>query len=549
MIEKVSVVNLNKRQNTPSTSTDKQTSFSGLGDGFIQAIQWCEKYPMLNVSVLDLSTAIIPRTAVETKEANAYAGFEAFRRESSGLIVNCLLPGFIVLGLSRILQGTIMGDFKNSKGIYGSWANSDSLDKIQKYYTEAKGEGRDKVKNMFTNMFNDLEGVDGDVSKDGLKDFSKLYSKHSEDFDKHLNTLVDEIMKDKPNNKVVKKAIADIINTTHISENIRFKVDKEFFTTSFDSLYKSAVKMTNGIRKEGLTTIPDVAKYISRAKKLVKVKSLAGLGIVIPLAISMQPLNRWITSKHSGKKGAPIYKDYIESEHKELTSDEKSKLLKQKFVSIGSMIGVAILSMMKLPSMKVLEFKGLFPSMDQARIISTATFASRMATSEDRNELRESTIRDIATFSGLYFLGDYAAKAIATGIEKFNKDIHLVNKLKPVKPDAGTLSKFWHWVKNTSLKSSDELRSAKERRLRTVCQLGNLAFSLLALGIFIPELYKAQTNRKRQQELEKQAQVDNKSNKHNNTSTKVMSDKYIYDIMDADMSTPFKSFFSSQRIK
>ena len=62
---------------------------------------------------------------------------------------------------------------------------------------------------------------------------------------------------------------------------------------------------------------------------------------------------------------------------------------KEKFISIGSMIGVSLLSMMKLPSMRMLEFKGLFPTMDQARIISTTTFASRMAVADDKNELNK----------------------------------------------------------------------------------------------------------------------------------------------------------------
>ena len=52
------------------------------------------------------------------------------------------------------------------------------------------------------------------------------------------------------------------------------------------------------------------------------------------------------------------------------------------------MVGVAGLSMfMDRPSLKMFQFKGLFPTMDQARIISTATFASRMGAAEDKNEL------------------------------------------------------------------------------------------------------------------------------------------------------------------
>ena len=540
MIDKISVVNSTNRQYTPLSKSDKGTSFSGLGDGLIQAIQYCEKYPMLNVSVLDLSTAIVPRTIVETKEANAHAGFEAFRRESSGLIVNCLIPSFIVLGLARLMKNPIMGPF-NKSDLSGAWANSDSLDKIQKYFTEAKGEGRDKVFNTFKNMMFDLEGVDGDVAKDGLKDFRSLYNSDKIYFEKYLNELTDESMKAQPDKKAIKNIVKKLIEKTNISENIRFKDDGgKYFSTAFDSLFENAAKVTNGIVKENLTSADKISEYIAKSKKLVKAKSLAGLGVIIPLAISMQPLNRWITAKQSGKKGAPIYKDFADSEHRELTSEEKSKLLKQKIISIGSMLGVSVLSMMKMPSMRMLEFKGLFPSMDQARIISTATFASRMAASEDRNELREATIRDIATFSSLYFLGDYAAKAIATVIEKKNKDIKLINKLSTVDKDANVFKKFGHWVKHTTLKSSDELKTVKEKRLRTVCQLGNLAFSLVSLGIFIPELYKAQTHKHREEELAKARAAELQSSV--NSDNKLVSDKFVYDTINKDMVPHFNNF-------
>lgn len=168
------------------------------------------------------------------------------------------------------------------------------------------------------------------------------------------------------------------------------------------------------------------------------------------------------------------------------------------------MIGVAALSMiMDKPSKNLLQFKGLFPSMDQARIISTATFASRMAASEDRNELREATVRDIATFSSFYFLGDYAAKGIATAIEKFQPGVKLINRMKEVPKDANILKKFWNWAKHTSIKSTDELATVKDKNLRTICQIGNLAFSLISLGIFIPLYTRTKTNKKRQEELAK----------------------------------------------
>ena len=168
--------------------------------------------------------------------------------------------------------------------------------------------------------------------------------------------------------------------------------------------------------------------------------------------------------------------------------------------------------------------------MDQARIISTATFASRMAVAEDKNELREATIRDIATFSSLYFLGDYAAKGVATLIEKIRPDVKLLNKLKELPKDANAWKKLAHWVKDVSLKSSDEVLDKTARNMRSVCQLGNLAFSLLALGLFIPLYTRTQTNKKRENELKQLAMSINST------------DGFLKDQIK-NSSPAFKSFF------
>ena len=153
--------------------------------------------------------------------------------------------------------------------------------------------------------------------------------------------------------------------------------------------------------------------------------------------------------------------------------------------------------------------------------------------SEDKNELREATIRDIATFSSLYFLGDYAAKGVATLIEKVRPDVKLLNRLKESPKDANAMKKLWHWVKDVSLKSSDEVIGKTAKNFRSVCQLGNLAFSLLALGIFIPLYIRTQTNKKREAELRKLAESVNSTNGFLKNQIK-------------DSSPTFKSFFSLQ---
>ena len=250
------------------------------------------------------------------------------------------------------------------------------------------------------------------------------------------------------------------------------------------------------------------------SKKLIRTKSLLGLTVVLPLAASMQFINRWITGKVSGTKGAPIYEDFAKGkENIEENPKAKKGLLKQKFISISSMIGVGMLAMMKIPTLNVLEFKGIFPTMDQARIISTTTFSSRMAAADDKNELAESTIRDIATFCGLYFFGDYAAKGMATFLQK-KTGITLLNETKPLKENANILDKFIHWVKDINIKSSDEVVGKTEKELkravnlRSACQVTNIGVSLALLGLLIPIFTRRNTKKKHEQAL-KLAQENN----------------------------------------
>ncbi|HIT92106.1 MAG TPA: hypothetical protein IAD11_04220 [Candidatus Stercorousia faecigallinarum] len=572
MIEKVNLASVNKKNTPQGNSIAKNTanpSFNGgLADGAIWLVQQCEKQPMVNVSVLDLSTAIVPRTIIETKESNGYAGFEAFRRESSGLIVNCIIPSFIVMGIASLLQRPLMGSEFKKANLINTWANEDAVNKIEKYYNNASGADRkEKIYNTFRDQLGDLVGIDGKETKD-FADILKIPRDTSgkfignignEKIHNAVNELVNLTQTDKYNSKAFKKAYKDIVGETLIAENIKFKGDKGFFSNNLESLCEDTVKMLRGVVKADINDADKLTKYFNKSKKLVNWKSIGGLGVIIPLALSMQSINRWITYKQSGRKGAPIYKDFgKDSEHKELSSKDKKELLAQKFVSIGSMIGVCGLSMfMDRPVWKnIFQFKGIFPTMDQARIISTATFASRMAVSEDKNELREATVRDIATFSSFYFLGDYVAKGIATFLEHKNKHkgVHLINRLKEAPgKDANVFKKFWHWAKHTSLKSSDELKTIEDKRLRTICQIGNIVFSLLSLGVFIPIYTRSKTNKKHAEELAKLNAEKNANSASNAAASSASGSTDAAGISSTDEfskalikdNTAFKSFFNS----
>ena len=519
MINKIGVDNTSRinSNNVRQKEQSKQNpNFKGVGAIALAGIQACERMPMVNVTVIDMLSAILPRTVVES-QTNWFAGFEAFRRESSGLVVNCLIPSLVTLGIAKCINPAIM---PNGVNMSRCWADSSLIDKASDYYKNAQSS--DKVQESLKNILGNIEGFEG-KNKIIFKD--ALSAEEIEKYSKELADLSRSTDGDRAVRKEIKKLSNKIVEKIHVADNIKIADNEKIVNaSSVNSMLEDSVKYFKEFQKSGI----GIDEFAQKSRKLVKAKSLAGLAVILPLAASMQYINRWITGKVSGVKGAPIYDDFgKEKDNVEETAKAKEGLLKQKLISISSMVGVSLLSMMKRPTMNMLEFKGMFPTMDQARIISTTTFASRMAAADDKNELAEATVRDIATFSGLYFLGDYAAKGAATLIQK-STGVSLLNDTKPLKGDENVFKKAWHWVKDVNIKSSEEVVSKTQqalngakptdaqlktiekelkhaRDLRSACQVANLGVSLALLGIIVP-LYTRHKTKKKHAEALKLAQ-------------------------------------------
>ena len=519
MINKIGVDNTSRinSNNVRQKEQSKQNpNFKGVGAIALAGIQACERMPMVNVTVIDMLSAILPRTVVES-QTNWFAGFEAFRRESSGLVVNCLIPSLVTLGIAKCINPAIM---PNGVNMSRCWADSSLIDKASDYYKNAQSS--DKVQESLKNILGNIEGFEG-KNKIIFKD--ALSAEEIEKYSKELADLSRSTDGDRAVRKEIKKLSNKIVEKIHVADNIKIADNEKIVNaSSVNSMLEDSVKYFKEFQKSGI----GIDEFAQKSRKLVKAKSLAGLAVILPLAASMQYINRWITGKVSGVKGAPIYDDFgKEKDNVEETAKAQKGLLKQKFISISSMVGVSLLSMMKRPTMNMLEFKGMFPTMDQARIISTTTFASRMAAADDKNELAESTVRDIATFSGLYFLGDYAAKAAATLAEK-TTGVSLLNDTKPLKGDENVAKKFWHWVKDVNIKSSEEVVSKTQQSLngakpteaqartiqkelkracniRSACHATSIGVSLALLGIIVP-LYTRHKTKKKHEEALKLAQ-------------------------------------------
>ena len=466
--------------------------------GVTWVLQQCNVNPMFGVSLIDCLTAIFPRTWVDAK-TNGFAAAETFRRESSGLIVNCLIPGFVVLGVAKVLEKFN----KDTNGLSKLWANQKSTETLSGYFANANG----KTSEYINGVFKDLEFNSG-------KNWNKLDLDNQEvkAILQKYQDVVDGTITGKEAKKLLKETELALLQHTGGAESIRFIKDKKPLGQNLSLLLRDMADLKPFFAKH----IGDLSKFEKQIEKFVNKKSLIGLAIVIPLAASMQSINRWITRVRSGQEGAPIYKDFVSKKNKrEMSTGEKSKFWLNKIGAAALMVGVAYASLKDKSSLKNI-FKGLqftknMPTMDQCRWIATATFASRMLASEDPNELKEVKWRDIATFMSLYMLCDYVPKGVATLIKKVFK-IDLLNYTKEAPEKSKNKIKqawqsFGHWVNDTHLKSFDETalllkKYPQAKNLRSVCELSSLGFSMLILGMFVPWYVRKQTEIKHKKEME-----------------------------------------------
>ena len=512
MIKKISVdestkyrlkADNNKNPQSPAFGCKKT---AGVTTALVAGMQYLERNPMMNVTVLDFGTAIGPRTVFDSF-TNIFNGFETLCRESFGLIVNCLAPGFVAIGAGKFLNNHFIKT--GAKDIHNCLADTDTIKKVSELYKDNNG----KMSEVYGKLLSEIQGLNGNKI---IKYADKIDTKA---FGERLASAV--------NAEEFGKIIDELMVKTNVNEIIRFGDKGEYLKdTSVSSLLNNTRKFIHEYESTGAKE--GIEKFAQKAHKLVKGKSALALAIVLPIAGSMQFINRWVTEKLSGVKGAPIYDDFREARenpelHKRLKEHSKEGLLEQKIISMSMMAGVAVASILLSAKSglswknlsKMFEFKGKYPTMDQARAIAGTTFTLRIAAADDKNEVRESRGRDIATFLSLYFLGDYAGKAAATAIEA-KTGTELLNRTHISAKDANIFTKFKNWVLNTHIKSSNELMfadknlTAKVQKYRSICQAINLLSSFAILGLIIYNRKQTQKKHadakeqvKKQMELEK----------------------------------------------
>lgn len=509
---------LNTRNyNNEQKSKNNNPKFKGLLDGALTTtLMTLDTNPMANAVGIDLFAMVAPRTYVDTKERNKYAGAETFFREFTGTLIVCLSASYLAKGIAKLTNKIINPKTPiNPK----SWYSKDSLmflDTASKEINSTK----DFVANVFENVsgrdnkninkFNEInwqniEWIDENKWNKINWDNKKYTGVHNnlKSKDSIIN-LTSELINDKTISKKDRKDLLQIIESRMINAlgagNVSTEYKEKTLSTTIGNLLRDTVDFGHDI-----LTNKNVEKgsAINKILKINKIKSVGALVIASTLGLTNQYINRKITEKRTGKKGFVGDNNFAQqvadnSTPKTTTEHPKKdkKFIAEKLIASLGMIAMAG-AVMKVKSpkdfVKKLEFTGPVTSGNAIKTVYASTLVGRFLASDNKDELRESATRDYLGFLNWLVLGGFASKGVANLLDRKKESLFNVSKEgKGIK----------HWLNDISLKSHKEIASkgtefAKKNMWKlNLAHISGLAYSTLALGVLLPKLNIFITNMK-----------------------------------------------------
>lgn len=447
-------------------------------------------------NAVDLSSMVIPRTTVDLINRGPDAGLETGRREATGTFNHSMVG---VYGTAAALA--MAATLNNKFGIkaHKIFADNETFDILTNAFDKNKGSD---YKNYLRNVFSKLETtVDGEVRKLPKEDVEKIAIK------------LNGVMVDSKTPLVIKKELSKYIQSviTHAtgSQNgFKFSDANNTFPlkNGIENIYNISKAL---IAKEakGIST----EEFLKSMKHLNIGRSVAGLGIATAVGMSTQPINMYLTKKKTGSDG------FVGVPGREKDKSSSFKLLKGLTAAAFTIGALATITTNPKGFANKLQFRGMIPTVDQLKLVYGLTIASRLLSARDKDELRESAVKDTLGFLNLLVLGTLVTKGVARAFDKT-----LINVGKEGSKN------FFKWLTNSSLKTRDEvlytalkgnktvkqaidsgkalsfkelLELAKDKptkaklRALNISQIAGYLYSGLVLGIGIPKLNIYMTNK------------------------------------------------------
>ncbi len=513
---KVEISKKHSMQNKNSTN-NTQPSFGGPLDGALtQALITIDTNSMVNAALVDVFAMVIPRTYIDTKERNKYAGAETLFRELTGTFIACLSAGYIAKGIANLYNQFVEPETKiNPK----SWLINDSLNLLKHSWDKSGNNVEKYVSNVFFNAsgienkktfawqdinWKNIEWADS-PKWDNINWKNTAYKNIQNNLksEKQIITTLSKIIEDKNIHADDAKQILGIIehritNAFKIDNSVNIKLDEKTLNSSLKNIIRDVYDMGKDVFTNNSINIDSAFKKL---QKMNKVKTLGALAIASTLGLTNQYINRIITKKRTGTSAfvGEINYNKIKDEKQETSfksqkeKNNGAKLLGLKLLASAGIIALAA-GVMKIKSpkdfVKKLEFSGPITSGNAIKTVYTSLLVGRFLASQNQTELRESTTRDYLGFMNWLVLGGFASKGVAQLLDKKQDSLFNVNK-----SGAG----LKHWLNDISLKSHAEIASkGTEFAKKNVWKLNlahaaGLLYSTLALGFLIPLLNIAVT--------------------------------------------------------
>ena len=494
----------------------ERPQFTGFTDYATLGLRFLDTNQAWGANAVDLGSMVIPRTAVDMANRGPAAGMETGRREASGTINHSLV------GVYGTIAGLLLATSLNSK--YGIKAHKlfiddDTLELLGKAWDkQVKAGNANPLDAYLKDVFKNAETRVGEewksIPEDKINDIVKRYSEAIKAQDAPTT-----ISKDL---KAYAKSV--IMGSTGSENSFRLAKNQETNSISniLDNIYNASRTFVNKKVSDTFKASSDINSnaFIKALKHMNLRRSMLGIGIASAVGMSIQPLNIYITKKKTGSDG------FVGVEGREKDNSKGFKVMKAAAAAIfGTGIIATIGTKGGLKGLaKKIQFKGLIPTLDQFKFIYGVTIMSRFAVARDKDELRESIVKDTLGFFNWLILGNFVAKMTANAMDQnllnysekehgkgfFNKilkapmvtrDEVLHRGLKAAGIDtiengkALTFKQMLSKLNDSKVSSAIRKETKGKMRALSIAQVAGYLYSGLVLGVGIPKLNIYMTNK------------------------------------------------------
>ena len=494
----------------------ERPQFTGFTDYATLGLRFLDTNQAWGANAVDLGSMVIPRTAVDMANRGPAAGMETGRREASGTINHSLV------GVYGTIAGLLLATSLNSK--YGIKAHKlfiddDTLELLGKAWDkQVKAGNANPLDAYLKDVFKNAETRVGEewksIPEDKINDIVKRYSEAIKAQDAPTT-----ISKDL---KAYAKSV--IMGSTGSENSFRLAKNQETNSISniLDNIYNASRTFVNKKVSDTFKASSDINSnsFIKALKHMNLRRSMLGIGIASAVGMSIQPLNIYITKKKTGSDG------FVGVEGREKDNSKGFKVMKAAAATIfGTGIIATIGTKGGLKGLaKKIQFKGLIPTLDQFKFIYGVTIMSRFAVARDKDELRESIVKDTLGFFNWLILGNFVAKMTANAMDQnllnysekehgkgfFNKilkapmvtrDEVLHRGLKAAGIDtiengkALTFKQMLSKLNDSKVSSAIRKETKGKMRALSIAQVAGYLYSGLVLGVGIPKLNIYMTNK------------------------------------------------------